>query len=471
MKRFLVLALIAAFTLTAAGLARAGEVNMQGEFEQAFQWTDNEDFFDYQHDNTSEDDFDALQSIRVYFEYVANENLKGVFGIESLNDWGEDTAGPGANQGALGSNPATLTLQHGYIDFNLPGTAINIRSGLQDFALPGAMAGTPILDDDECVAGIFANYQVSDQIGMTLGWARLNDKTIGNDPGTGANEADEVDAFLAVVPIAMDGFSLTPYVMYAHHGSNATAGGAAINAGLVAANATADVAGDRSLGDDLDIWWGGAAFTMNIFDPILVTADLMYGVADGSNNTRDDREGWFFDLGVDYVMDMFTPGVFFFWSSGDDDDPSDGSERMPTLGGSFGPTSFAFDGAVGQNDGAILSADGIGLWGLGLALKDFSFMENLTHTARVLYAQGTNDPDLAKKGYATGLTDKDHFWEVNVDSTYALYENLSACLELGYVNRNLDEEPWKNSNTGVFGGDPDNTDDAWKCSFALIYEF
>ena len=464
MKRFLVLMLFTVCMLAAAGLGRAGEVNMQGAFEQAFQWTDNEDFFDYGHDNTSEDDFDAVQRIRVYFNYVANENLKGVFGIESVNDWGEDTAGPGANQAALGSNPATLTLQHGYIDFNLPGTAINIRSGLQDFALPGAMAGSPILDDDDCVAGIFANYRINDQFAATLGWARLNDRTLNNDPA-GTNDNDEVDAFVAIVPVSMDGFSLTPYVIYAHHGANATAApGTPIGAGLQSANGT-------DLGDDLDMWWGGAAFTMNLFDPVLVTADLMYGSVDGDTNSSNDREGWFFDLGVDYVMEGVTPGMFFFWGSGDDDDPGNGSERMPSLGGSFGPTSFAFDGAAGQNDGAILSADGIGMWGLGLAVKDFSFMESLTHTVRVLYGQGTNDPDLAKKGYATGLTEKDNFWEVNVDSTYALYENLTAYLELGYVNLDLDEEPWKNSNTGVFGGDPDNTDDAWKCSFALVYEF
>ena len=460
MKRFIALALTLAFVLTAAGRVRAGEVNMQGEFEQAFQWTDNQDFFDYEHDNTSEDDFDATQRIRVYFEYTANENLKGVFGIESANNWGEP------NQGALGDNPATLTLQHGYIDFNLPGTSINIRSGLQDFALPSAMAGTPILDDGDCVAGIFANYRISDQIGLTLGWARLYDRTLNND-AAGTSQNDEIDAFTAIAPVTLDGLSLTPYVLYAHHGADAQAynGDASAIGDLQNANAT-------NIGDDLDMWWGGAALTVDMFDPLIVTADLMYGTVDGGNSTDDDREGWFFDLGVDYVMDMVTPGLFFFWGSGDDDDWSDGSERMPSLGGAFGPTSFGFDGAATDlNYDAVISGNGIGLWGLGLAIKDFSFIENLTHTVRVLYAQGTNDPDLAKKGYATGLTEKDHFWEVNVDSTYTLYENLSACLELGYVNLDLDEEPWKNSNTGVWAGDPDDTDDAWKCSLALVYEF
>ncbi|MDY7002100.1 MAG: porin, partial [Thermodesulfobacteriota bacterium] len=146
MKRFLILALVAAFVL-GAGLARAGEVEMQGQFQQNFEWSDNTDFFDYEHtqpNEVSEDDFDARQRIRVYFHYVANENLKGVFGIESTNTWGDDTAATG---GALGINPTSLSLKHGYIDFNLPGTAIRVRSGMQYFEPPSSM-GSPIFNDD-----------------------------------------------------------------------------------------------------------------------------------------------------------------------------------------------------------------------------------------------------------------------------------------------------------------------------------
>ena len=482
MKRFLILALVAAFVL-GAGLARAGEVEMQGQFQQNFEWTDNTDFFDYDHQNTSEDDFDAWQRIRVYFHYVANENLKGVFGIESTNTWGEDTAGPGW-QGSLGSNPATLSLKHGYIDFNLPGTMIRVRSGMQYFEPPSTM-GSPIFNDD--VFGISASYTVNDMLAVTAAWHRLWDQTTNADPVTGSNENDEMDLFFLSVPVTMDGFTVNPYLIYAHQGANCTAAANPVSpsgglSGLAAANATGgDIAGNRQLGDDLDIWWGGASFTMDMFDPFMVKADLIYGSVDGSNNSRDDREGWFFDLGVDYKMDMVTPGLFFFWGSGDDDDPSNGSERMPSLGtginggacAGFGPTSFGTDGSKGSWGGRdkLLLTNDYAMWAIGGKLADFSFLENLSHTLRVVYGEGTNDPDLAKKGYATGLTQKDSFWEVNVDSAYSMYENLTAYLEIGYIALDLDDEPWKNTNTGRWAGDPDNTDDAWKCGFTLQYNF
>jgi hypothetical protein len=309
---------------------------------------------------------------------------------------------------------------------------------------------------------------------MTLAWHRLLDKTLNADAG-GTNDNDEVDAFFLSVPVTMDGFSVNPYVLYAHHGANATADpGAAINPGLAPGNATA-------LGDDMDIWWGGVNFTMDMFDPFMVMADLIYGTVDGDSNSSNDREGWFFDLAVDYKMDTFTPGMFFVYGSGDDDDPDNGSERFPSLGtgiaggttAGFGPTSFGTDGSKASwvgTDKVLMGID-YAFWALGAKVKDLSFIENMTHTLVVMYGGGTNDPDFAKKGYATGLTEKDHFWEVNVDSAYSMYENLTAYLEIGYINVNLDEEPWENSNARAAWVNPDDTDDAWRCAFTLQYNF
>jgi hypothetical protein len=288
----------------------------------------------------------------------------------------------------------------------------------------------------------------------------------------------------------MDGFSVNPYVMYVHQGKDATAyqfdNDTGINgnnvpvgpgnraSGLKAANGT-------GLSDDLDIWWGGASFKMDMFDPFMVMADLIYGTVDGDSNSSNDREGWFFDLAVDYKMDTFTPGMFFVWGSGDDDDPDNGSERFPSLGtgiaggttAGFGPTSFGTDGSKASwvgTDKVLMGID-YAFWALGAKVKDLSFIENMTHTLVVMYGGGTNDPDFAKKGYATGLTEKDHFWEVNVDSAYSMYENLTAYLEIGYINLNLDEEPWENSNARAAWANPDDTDDAWRCAFTLQYNF
>ena len=37
----------------------------------------------------------------------------------------------------------------------------------------------------------------------------------------------------------------------------------------------------------------------------------------------------------------------------------------------------------------------------------------------------------------------DKAWEVNVDSEYKIYKNLSLFLELGYIRMDLDSNVWK----------------------------
>ena len=41
------------------------------------------------------------------------------------------------------------------------------------------------------------------------------------------------------------------------------------------------------------------------------------------------------------------------------------------------------------------------------------------------------------------MTTADKAWEVNVDSEYKIYKNLSLFLELGYIRMDLDSNVWK----------------------------
>ena len=476
MKRTLTFTLTLTLAMVlAASLASAKEVTMQGQFETTWQWTDNTNFLDTDGDNAGEDDFAAQQRIRQYFNYVDSENLSGTVAFEMDTDWGNP-----ANGGQLGTdssaNANTIRLKRGYIDFNWPGSSLHVRSGLQGLAFPGAVAGSPIWDDD--VAGIVASYGISDTVSLVAGWARLYDRNIGTD-GTGDNEKDEIDAFTVILPITMDGWSLTPYVIYAMHGRDAvgsnSGGGTANDAageGLQGINGT-------GLQDDMDIFWAGGAFTLSAFDPFNFAADLVYGSVDGgSNGTRNDREGWFFSALATYSMDMVTPGVFFAYGTGEDDDPNNGSESFPTLGGAFAPTSFGFDGS-NLHKGADQQLDGGGTdysaMVVGLGLYDFSVLENLTHTARLAYGVGTNDADLTKRyegnlnanrGAQGGVifTEDDSFWEVNLDSTYSLYEALTAYIEIGYIDLDLDKDAHPALNT-------DKMESAWKLAVGLQYNY
>lgn len=448
MKRFVMMALVAVLALSFAAPAFAVDVNMSGKWENAFQWTDNTNFFDTENDNTSEDDFFAYQRVRFYWEAVASENLRGVFGLQADFRYGS-TGNDGSSLGADSNNG--LSKEDAYIDFNWPNTALRVRMGFW-YLEPPTNFGAPVWNDD--VAGVSASYAFNDMVSATLFYARLSDRTVGGNDGVGVeNLNDEIDAFGLILPIAGDGFNFTPWVIYAAHGSNATAGNVPATAGLTSANAT-------GMDDDVNVWWGGAQFNMNMFDPFIFYADLIYGSQDGSQE-QNDRAGWWFDAAIDYTgLDMLTPRLFFAYGSGEDDDLTDGSERMPTLGGEScgcGITSFGLDGSAGwMTSDSLLIGSGYGFWTVGVSLMDFSFIESVTHTFTVAYGQGTNDEDSGVM-----LTEEDSFWEVNFDTKYQMYENLAAYLELGYIDVSLDDDVWAN----------DDTDAASKAAFIFQYSF
>ncbi len=466
MKRILILALVASFVLS-AGLASAKEMSFTGQFEHTLEWTDNVNLLDMEGDNVSEDDFVALQRVRMYFQYVDSEVLRGVVGFEIDTVWGSPAnfTGKHTGGGAIATDGETVEVKHAYTDFNVGGVAF--RVGLQGLAWPSAVAGSPIFNND--VAGIVASYKFNDTFALTGGWARLYDRQTSDTVSSIGSMNDEIDAFTLIAPITMDGWSLTPYVIYALHGNNATAGGTAALSSLQAVNATA-------LGDNADIWWAGAAFSLTMFDPFVFGADLIYGTVDGSNDSANDMEGWFLSAILTYKMDGVTPSLAVMYGTGEDDDPTDGSEVMPTLAnggatnGGFSLTHFGFDGAAWTESGGILGGR-TDYFAVALILDNISFVENLTHKLTIAYGQGTSDSDLVKKYtnlvQSPILTDEDSFWEVDFDSTYQIYENLSLSGKFGYVNVDLDEDVW----AANLGTAKDKIEDAYKFTVILRYNF
>jgi hypothetical protein len=379
---------------------------------------------------------------------TASENVSGPLFFEiGETVWGQagGAAGGPANigqgaGGALSTDGVNIETRRAYIDFTVPNTELKVRMGLQGLALPSAVAGNPVMDAD--VAAIVASYAFNDMFSLTGFWARPLDVDSGDD--TNKNSMDEYDLAGLIFSAKGDGFSVTPYFVYGMIGKDA---GVEINDVVIN-------------GDDATAWWGGAAFELTMFDPIVFSADAIYGAVD-SDTDAQEAAGWFLTGKLAYKMDMFTPGVIAWYATGEDDDATDGSERLPFIEpAGFAPTSFGFDGAAGILDGAILSATGTGTWGVALVAEDIQFIENVSHVVRVAYIKGTNDE---KSGVAFGnLTEEDSAWEVNFDTNYQIYENLSAAIELGWVKLDLDESVW---------GAADDTDDAWKAGVNLTYSF
>ena len=121
-----------------------------------------------------------------------------------------------------------------------------------------------------------------------------------------------------------------------------------------------------------------------------------------------------------------------------------------------------------------------GTWGLGLQIRDMSFIDDLKHTFRVAWWGGTNSPSMVKYmssaaawnvGWGTNdgpyLTTNDGILEFNLVNSWQIYENFEANLELGYLVNFIDKDTWKRSWM------PDTYDkkDAWKAQLIFAYRF
>ncbi len=501
MKRILTLTLALAFVLGAVGAAKAVDVKVKGNFEFAFGHVGSEGGAERKayfgapgEDSMQGDEWQARQRTRIQIDFIASEQLKGVlhFEIGDLN-WGRNGSG-GASGGGLDADGVNVKTKSAFIDWLIPHTEVAVRMGIQPLALPFAGPGgsNPIFYAD--VAGITVSAPINDMFSVVAFWARPFD-AYGSDIDSNGNVQhynDETDMFGLVLPIKGQGWGVTPWGVLANVGNNS---------GFYQYYLPAAVAGSQAApnqsdnGSDL-AWWAGTAIEIKMFDPLTFGMDVAYGRVNkqdldfragtvrGTPTTpafsmNAGTRGWFIDAALNYKLDWATPGIFGWWSSGDDmDDVEDGwLGRIATLGGDMGfkASSFGFAGSNGRGADDVISQSGAGTWGIGAQLANFSFLDpKLSHTLRVLYYQGTNDADVAQafggkfrnKFDDIYMTDKDSAWEVNFEHTYKMYENLTVYLEMGYIRLDMDADTWE----GVLSSDA-RKDNMWKSQLLFKYAF
>ncbi len=194
--------------------------------------------------------------------------------------------------------------------------------------------------------------------------------------------------------------------------------------------------------------------------------------------SKMSRAGWLIKGLVEYKFDFGTAGLFAWYGSGDNDTVADGSEIMPYLAPAGNFTSFL---GHGELDWGVTRAQGlqssyVGSWGIGVHLKDFSFVENLSHTLRVAYWGGTNHPDnvrytVSPYGDDTNyiyMVQGDYLVEVNFDTKYEMYENFDIYLELGYIYNGINTDHWNNHRNPVFAV---RNNDGYKVTTTFVYSF
>ncbi len=461
----------------------------------------------------SSDSFNAVQRVRLQLEAVASESLSGTVYFEIGNStWGKDS-------GRLGADVVAVEVKHAYLDWVVPSTDVKVRMGIQGLSLPSYAGGSQVFVQD--VAGIVLSNKFNDTVALTAFWARPYNDNFDNKNGdtaftakiADANYLDNVDAFGLVLPLTFDGFTLVPWATYTMVGQNAyrdpDLGIQSTLDGLLPLYGLKPATLQTLDRDDLysygSVWHFGLTGEVTLTDPLRIAWDLNYGSADFGhvNNAGalvvdkandiyaiDDlelqRSGYFASLLVEYKMDFGTPGLYAWYSSGDDDNPLNGSERMPVINNGNGDSqysNFALNGNPYLANEAVLGTNLIGTWGLGIRLKDFSFMEDLKQTLRFNYFNGTNHTEMARFytnhglggglnpdtefNYGNGmyLTTDDYAFEIGLTSDYKIYDNLKLYVDAAYLILDMsgdEDEVWGDRYTGT---------DAFNINASFVYSF
>ena len=522
MKKLTTLALAAAMVMGAATCASAIDFKAKGQWQFGFNVGDSSMVSKYHMNNErhhvdTDDIFGARQRVRLQLDAVASEALSGTVFFEIGHQrWGQGNSGA-----AMGADGLQVKVRQAYLDWVVPQTDLKIRMGIQNLSLPSVAGDGNVLDNTD-TAAIVASYQFNENVGATLMWARpYNDNfTAANWNGRTAGALDNVDLFMLSVPLTFDGVEVTPWIMYGMIGKNAfnptrtrdawgnvdytfsDAGSAALGGGYMTGQGLGNYpfgyaaeANRNTHKGYASAFWFGLPIKVTAFDPFNIELDINYGYVEklgrydvvrfdgtGVGRASTKREGWLVKALVEYKMDWGTPGIFGWYASGDDKNIKNGSERMPYLYAEQKFTSMLGEDVAytGGHTDMKLSLDGS--WGIGLQLKDLSFMEDLKHTLRVAYYGGTNDSKMARyanlmtadqrtatpwqmNGKDLYLTDKDGILEFNVNSYYQIYENLKMGLELAYAVNMMDSDTWKHA------GATYSKQDMWSADLTFTYSF
>ena len=444
MKRISSLLLAAAMAFGAAGAADAAELKVSGVMDFAFGAART----DIKEDNRDgEEYFRAEQRFRPQLNFVASESLQAVMQLE-IGTTAFGRAEGNYRGGQIDQRDNNIEVKRLYLDWIIPTTEVTVRMGKQPLALPSATGfGNPVFDSD--VAGIVASGQINDMVGLTGFWVRPYDDDQENN-----DLSDEVDAIGVVVPVKGEGWSVSPWAMYASIG----------NADTISIPQATDQREDTSA------YWVGFGTDYQIMDGLKFALDAMYGGTNDFDDSNISASGYFIDAALSYdIENIGTASLLGWYASGNSGDDEDFGQ-IPVLGtnGGFHPTSFGAPGSVGIGVDSAVFNSGVGTWGLGAELADVTFVEDLSHTFRVVYMQGTNNRQRVLdnttlvvdegNGY---FTHHDSAWEFNFDSKYQIYENLAAFVELGYIAIDGDD-------TSFIG---DDTDNLWKAQVLFQYKF
>lgn len=460
--------------------AEPAQVRMSGEHYVYGASFRNRNFTGWSTDGTqTEDAFALWQRLRLRTDITQGDNLGFTLWLQVNNTpWGNDYL--------TVDNPAvSVQVFKAYLQFTVPGTDVQLTAGKQTVTLPQSEAfnGSVVMDTE--LGALAAKIPLGEGADLILGYGRpLSYVNALED--VAASPRNVLDVAFLSLPCTSEVFSVTPWAALA---LSMNAPGAHPYVG--SPDGAPDLGYIRqelySLGyftgrpgyrqDAAATLWGGAAFKL-AGQNLALYADLI-GASGGLGDTgKNQRRGLFADAALEYTgLDQVTPRLFGWWSTGEDADIGNGSERMPALvrtwnaGGSYlFSTGQTFDNTTS------VYASPIGAWGVGVTLDRMSLVQDLTSRLTAVYMRGVNDPAplrrsvaLSGPGYMVAmgknLSVNESLIGLNFDHAYAVTPQLKLIVETGFAHPvGLQKSIWGARFVNA-------AQDSWKVAAGFLYSF
>jgi hypothetical protein len=435
MKRllFCLVALMAVFALVMP--TYAAEMKVNGIWNTKAYAVDNYDGYD-----DTDDSFQYVtQRMRMYFNFIASENLKLVYKNEIDFQWGDSAFVNSRNDGGgRGGDSVNLETKNIYLEFMVPDTPVKATIGLQGITLHKGWFAS----DDFSAARFDMNF---DPISITTYWAGLaglerGDTDASDDwwqlVASGAYKAENMDARLSFA------YERNPN----------------------------DVAPASDLdSDDLFMVMGEFNMSFDMFSFFVIGASN-FGEADGSGGTsatNRNYDGYMANVGVNVALDMATIRAQVIFASGDDEGDFD-DDFQALNGQTFSWSELMSDGYTydnnpdndqigGSNHPSNMYAVNVG--------ADFKPTDTTTIKFDVYYIGMVEDRTVA------GEDEDEIGLEVDARLTQKIYDSLSLTVIGAYL--------FAEDGYGVYNGDPDagaaqasgSGDDAFQVGVGLDYKF
>lgn len=372
--------------------------------------------------NPELDNFNATHRIRFGFDYITDKNLSATMMLQYGHlTWGNYNNGFDADPSVIGTGfkPDHFRFRLGYIDWKIPQTEIGVRMGRQWLVAPSYAFCNTILDGRGDAITFYGD--LTDNINLKFSLFKVRHDNIEELP-----RENEANALLLMSEINDDNFKLAPWMMYVSKQRNS---------GYQASITASKVPVPNLDGYGAEFYLLGLSGQFLYFDPFVISFDALYSKTQTAN-VNVDENSYYGALNFSYKLDNGTLALKGWYASGSDLRNGKNKQKLfPLLDGGFHASSVFFGDIPWGIDGyANLNGDtALGTQGAVLAYENFSIVDKLTHIARIIYIQGTNQIDNQDFFDPKFLTDNDKLWEVNLNSTYEIYNNFTATLALGYL--------------------------------------